>query len=171
VVLAALGSILGLIAPWACSSSGKAPLVVVEPTVHPTVQVSMNGNDLGGSGTNIKETFLNVTNVNADHFGKLFTVAVDGDQYAQPLYMGALKMSDGKTHNVVFVATEHDSVYAFDADDEKGSLLWKVSVGKSIPLPNPWFGAVTSPKDACSSQNYNAGDRCRDPDSLRRRAE
>jgi hypothetical protein len=155
VLFAALSSLVGLIAPWACSSSGKAPLVVVEPTVHPPVQVTMNGNDIGGSGTNTKETFLNVTNVNTNQFGKLFSVAVDGDQYAQPLYMGGVKMSDGKTHNVVFVATEHDSVYAFDADDDKGSPLWQVSLGESIPLPNPWFGAITSPKDTCSSQNYN----------------
>jgi hypothetical protein len=127
---------------------------VVEPKTHPVVQVTMNANDLGGSSSNTKETFLNVDNVNAKQFGKLFTVPVDGDQYAQPLYMGGLKMSDGKTHNVVFVATEHDSVYAFDAD-VKGTPLWKVSVGTSTPVPAPWFGAIISPEIACVAHVFN----------------
>jgi hypothetical protein len=122
---------------------------------YPTIEVTMNANDLGGSASNTKETFLNVNNVNANQFGKLYTLAVDGDQYAQPLYMGGLKMSDGTTHNVVFVATEHDSVYAFDADDRSASPLWKVSVGTSVPIPAPWFGAIMSPEVACNPQTFN----------------
>jgi hypothetical protein len=154
-----LASLLGAVALFACTSdTGKLVTVVeppvVEPSVHPTVQVTMNANDLGGSSSNTKETFLNVDNINTKQFGKLFTLAVDGDQYAQPLYMGGLRMSDGKTHNVVFVATEHDSVYAFDAD-VASSPLWKASVGTSTPIPAPWFGAVMSPQSACSASLFN----------------
>ena len=160
-------SVLAPVTFLACSSGDKGTLpptppdasapdvhAIVEPKVHPTVEVTMNANDLGGSGTNTAETFLNVDNVNAKQFGKLFTLAVDGDQYAQPLYMGGLKMSDGKTHNVVFVATEHDSVYAFDADD-KATPLWQTSVGTSTPIPPPWFGAIMSPQTACATHVFN----------------
>ncbi len=166
----ALGALLSTLAPvvlLACSLGAKedpAPPaldggppdvgVVVEPKTHPTVQVTMNGNDLGGSGSNTQETFLNVTNVNANQFGKLFSLTVDGDQYAQPLYMGGLKMSDGKKHNVVFVATEHDTVYAFDADGEAAP-LWKVSLGTSIPIPPVWFGAIMRPSILCTAQTFN----------------
>ena len=65
--------------------------------------------------------------MNADLFGKLFTCDVDGQVYAQPLVMSNIgPMPDGNMHNVVFVATQHDSVYAFDADgpDQCGPPLW-----------------------------------------------
>jgi hypothetical protein len=108
---------------------------VQEPDVHPPVQVTVNGYTQGGSGANTKETYLNVSNVNASKFGKLFTRTVDGDQYAQPLYMSGLKMpADGKVHNVVFLATAHDSVYAYDADDATATApLWRKSLGTSTP--------------------------------------
>jgi hypothetical protein len=158
-VLVALTSALVPASPLACSThlDDSIPDLgsVIEPDAHPTTEVTMNGNDLGGTGSNTQETFLNVTNVNEKQFGKLFTLPVDGDQYAQPLYVGGLKMSDGKTHNVLFVATEHDSVYAFDADDGKATPLWKVSVGTSVPIPAPWFGAIMSAKSACSSNLFN----------------
>ena len=126
---------------------------IVEPDVHPTIQVTMNAN--GGSATNTRETFLNVGNVNPTRFGKLFTIPVDGDQYAQPLYLGGVRMSDGEKHNVVFVATEHDSVYAFDADDGSTTPLWKTRLGESVPVPNPWFGTIKAPEKACKSQAPN----------------
>ena len=87
--------------------------------------------DLSHAGQNTRETALNPSNVNPNSFGKLFTLPVDSTVYAQPLYVPGLKMSDGLVHNVLFVATENDSVYAFDADSNGGSNaspLWHASL-------------------------------------------
>jgi hypothetical protein len=83
------------------------------------------------AGANTQETALTQANVNPAEFGKLFSLAVDGYVYAQPLYISGLTMADGLVHNVLFVATEHDSVYAFDADSNGGANaqpLWKASM-------------------------------------------
>jgi hypothetical protein len=77
--------------------------------------------DLTHEGQNTSETALTPANVNVTSFGKLFTVAVDSTLYAQPLYVPGLTMSDGLVHNVLFVATENDSIYAFDADSNGGA--------------------------------------------------
>jgi hypothetical protein len=83
--------------------------------------------DLTHAGDNTQETALAPDNVNANSFGKLFSLPVDDHVFAQPLYVPNLKMSDGQMHNVLFVATEDDSIYAFDAD-AKGSPIWQVSL-------------------------------------------
>ena len=88
--------------------------------------------DAGDSGQYLSETTLNATNVNFNTFGKLFSFTVDGAIYAQPLYKSSVAITagtyKGTTHNVIFVATENDSVYAFDADDAEGTTpLWKTS--------------------------------------------
>src|SRR6201996_1681479 len=83
-------------------------------------------NDNARTGQNLAETVLTPQNVKASTFGKLFTVAVDGKVDAQPLYVSALSIPGRGIHNVVFAATEHDSVYAFDADN--GTLYWHVSL-------------------------------------------
>ena len=87
--------------------------------------------DLTHAGQNTNETALTPANVNANTFGKLFSLTVDGSVYAQPLYVPGLTMSDGLVHNVLFVATEHDSIYAFDADSNGGvniNPIWKVTL-------------------------------------------
>lgn len=90
-------------------------------------QVSMTTyhNDALRTGLNPDETLLAPSNVNSTDFGKLFTQSVDGQVYAQPLVVPDLSIAGG-THNVVFVCTEHDSVYAFDADTSQAA-LWHVS--------------------------------------------
>src|SRR5439155_17508465 len=76
------------------------------------------------SYTNTRETILTTSNVNAGSFGLLFTRLIDGNPYAQPLYVSGLTVNGAK-HNVVFVATSTNHVYAFDADDPAASMpLW-----------------------------------------------
>jgi outer membrane protein assembly factor BamB len=82
-------------------------------------------NDLSRTGLNPAESLLTPANVSSSTFGLLRNLAVDGKVDAQPLYVSQLSVS-GSNHNVVFAATEHDSVYAFDADT--GSLLWQVTL-------------------------------------------
>src|SRR5215831_11206039 len=91
-------------------------------------------NDNGRAGANVRETILNTSNVNSDRFGKLFSRQVDGCIYAQPLFVPDVSIPQQGIHNVVYVATEHDSVYAYDADDATASSpLWQVSLGNSVP--------------------------------------
>lgn len=80
-------------------------------------------NDLARDGANTHEFALTPANVNTTTFGKLFSCAVDGAIYAQPLWVANVTISSAK-HNVVVVATQHDSVYAFDADASPCVTLW-----------------------------------------------
>jgi hypothetical protein len=89
------------------------------------VDVTTFKNDLNRSGQNLAESALTLTNVASSTFGLLRLLPVDGLVDAQPLYLSALTVAGG-TFNTVFVATEHDSVYAFDSDS--GAILWHVSL-------------------------------------------
>src|SRR5271170_5386509 len=92
------------------------------------------------TGANTGETILTPRNVNARQFGKIFTLKVDGDIYAQPLFLGGVQIPGKGRHDVLFVATEHDSVYAFDAHGKPATPLWQVSFLKdgvtSVPARN-----------------------------------
>jgi len=107
------------------------------------VNVLTYHNDNARTGQNLNETLLTPSNVSANTFGKLFAYNVDGQVYAQPLYVSGLNIPGQGTHNVVFVATEHNSVYAFDGDSNIGAangLLWQANLGPSAATPNNDFG-------------------------------
>ncbi len=88
------------------------------------VNVTTYHNDNSRDGLNASETILTPANVSSATFGKLNLLGTDGLVDAEPLYLSAVTIG-GQTHNVLYVVTEHDSVYAFDADS--GAQLWKVS--------------------------------------------
>ncbi|HEY6387847.1 MAG TPA: hypothetical protein VIX91_19390 [Candidatus Acidoferrum sp.] len=96
-----------------------------------TINVATYHYDNLRTGQNLNETILTPANVNSTTFGKLGAFTVDGRVDAQPLYLSAVTIPSVGTKNVLYVATEHDSVYAFDADSVNGNtstFLWKASV-------------------------------------------
>jgi outer membrane protein assembly factor BamB len=93
--------------------------------------------DISRTGTNATESVLTLANVNSSQFGLQRMLAVDGTVDAQPLYLSKLAIS-GQARNVVFVATEHDSIYAFDADS--GATIWQVSLLASGESPSDMHG-------------------------------
>jgi len=110
------------------------------------VNVLTYHNDNARTGLNLKESILTPTNVSSANFGKLFTYAVDGYVYAQPLVVTKLKIPNQGVHDVVFIATEHDSVYAFDANSNMPA-LWHVS------FINPAAGITTLSSDEVGSDD------------------
>ena len=97
----------------------------IPPKTNPQhVSVFTQHNNNTRAGLNNQETALTTANVNAGHFGQLFNLAVDDDVYTQPLVYGNLTIGGGK-HNVVFIATVNNTVYAYDADN--GALYWKAN--------------------------------------------
>src|SRR5271170_3998105 len=94
------------------------------------VQVVTQHNDNSRTGQNLEETVLTQSNVNVEKFGRLWSSSVDGDVYGQPLYVPNVNIPGKGTHNVLYIVTEHDSVYALDADSNtgnNGAPLWQTS--------------------------------------------
>jgi hypothetical protein len=103
-------------------------------------------NDNARTGQQRNETILAPANVNSAHFGKKFSETVDGYIFGQPLYVANLS-TGGRTHNVVYVATEHDSVYAFDADSGGAALWHKSFLSPGVtPVPSGNVGATILPE-------------------------
>jgi hypothetical protein len=125
-------------------------LVGFSARVDAQVNVLTYHNDNGRTGRNLNETDLTPAGVNSAGFGKLFAYLVDGYVYAQPLYMSNVFIG-GVTRNVVFVATEHNSVFAFDADNpdpgSNGGLLWQAS------FIDPAAGVTTVPQSDVLSRD------------------
>jgi hypothetical protein len=122
----------------------------LEDRLAPSVDVFGYHNNNANLGYNVNETILTPANVNVKTFGKLFTSQVDGQAYSQPLYVSNVMITTGAQtgmHNVVYVATQHDSLYAFDADD--GKLLWQDS------FINPAAGITTIPSINIQSLDIN----------------
>ena len=111
--------------PVTSITSIPATLTVNPVVSSPGTDVTTYHNDIARTGQNTTETKLTQANVNSTTFGLLHNLAVDGRVDAEPLYLSQLSIS-GSLHNVVFIETEHDSAYAFDADT--GAQLWKVSL-------------------------------------------
>jgi uncharacterized protein (TIGR03437 family) len=110
-------------------------------SAHAQVSVLTYHNDLARTGQNLHETILSPATLRSRQFGQVFSEAVDGQVYAQPLYMPDVNIPGKGVYNVVFVVTEHDSVYAFDAD-RGGAPLWYVN------FTNSALGVTTAPADS-----------------------
>jgi uncharacterized protein YjdB len=115
----------------------------------PAVNIPTWHMDANRSGLNSNETSLTPSNVSPQTFGKLGSYLVDGYVYGEPLYMSAVTINGAK-HNVIYLATEYDSVYALDADNLGTAPLWQVSLLKSGETPltapiQPYTGVTATP--------------------------
>src|SRR5213078_4209955 len=129
-----LSSWLGVITAVTASVGASVGAPVGAP-----VTVPMSQYDYGRTGANLEEWLLNPSNVDATHFGKLFSRRVDDSIYALPLIVPNLNIS-GRRHNVMFVATMGNTVYAFDADDPARSQpYWSRNLGTPAP-GDSWIG-------------------------------
>ncbi len=115
--------------------------VLIVPATHAQTYSGMLTwhNDTARTGQNLQEIVLNPTNVNSTQFGKVFSYPVDGQIFGQPLFVYNVSIPSQGKFNVVYVATENDSVYAFDADGVHSGTLWQdsfINPSKGItPIP------------------------------------
>jgi hypothetical protein len=121
------------------SVTSSAATLTVSSLVTSTTDVLTCHNDMARTGQNLNETILNTGNVTSAKFGKIGFDTVDGHVDAQPLYASGVAVPGNGTHNILIAATEHDSVYAFDADS--GATIWQTSMLKT--------GEATSDRRAC----------------------
>ncbi len=126
-------------------TSGAATLTVT--AAGPATDVLTYHNDIARTGQNLNETILTTSNVTSAKFGKLGLYSTDGGVDAQPLLASAVAVPGNGTHNLLIVASEHDTVYAFDADS--GSTIWHTSMLKS--------GETTSDTRGCGQVSPEIG--------------
>ena len=137
--------------------------IVVQNASAGVVPVLSYHNDDVRDGANINETILNPSNVNSQQFGKKEGYPVDAQIYAQPLYVPNLTI-DGAPHNAVFVATENNTVYAFDADGGSRTPLWENHLATATNNNdqdgiNPLLGITSTPViDATTDTMYVVAD-------------
>jgi hypothetical protein len=142
-------------ASWRAASAHRR--IHAEPLVSGFAGTFTYRNDGFRTGQNLTETTLTPSTVQPGMFGLLFTDAVDGQMYAEPLYVPNVQIPAQGTHNVVYAATELDSVYAFDAD-QPGPALWQTSFTSlkngitAVPSSDigcgdlvPWVGITSTP--------------------------
>jgi uncharacterized protein (TIGR03437 family) len=113
--------------------TGISSAVLACSLAHAQVNVLTANGSNDRTNSNLQESQLTPATVSPANFGKLGALPVDGQVYAQPLYAGGITIG-GSVHNVLFVATQHNSVYAFDADSVSPP-LWQVSLGPPVPAP------------------------------------
>jgi hypothetical protein len=130
-----------------CRSVRRLGLEQLEPRFMLSVNVTTWHNDLTRQGLNSNETTLTPANVNSTTFGKLFSYPITGQVYAEPLYVSNLNMGASGTHNVAFVVTQNNDVYAFDAvnNGAGGGQLWTRHLGPAAAVPNAYFGNIGGP--------------------------
>jgi len=119
------------------SSTPPSPTPTPTPTPTTSVDVTTYHFDVARTGLNPNESILNLSNVNSTSFGLLRVFPADGKVDAQPLYLSNLTIG-GQSHNVLYVATENDSVYAFDANSN--TQLWKTSILGANETPSDDHG-------------------------------
>jgi outer membrane protein assembly factor BamB len=118
--------------------------------VHDPADVLTWHNDNARTGQNLEETFLTPDNVNSGSFGKIGFFRVDGKVDAQPLLLSNVPISNSEKRNVLYVTTEHDSVYAFDA--ETGEVIWQVPlIGTGETTSDPRGSNAITPEIGISS--------------------
>jgi hypothetical protein len=106
-------------------TSSNVTLTVTQQATSTTSVLTYHNDNLR-TGQNVNETILTPANVTSATFGKLFALPVDGQVFAQPLYVPGVTVGT-QVHNLLFVATEHDSVYAWDADTSSSTPIWQTS--------------------------------------------
>jgi hypothetical protein len=145
----ATGTRTGTLSISTSATSSAQTIGLTGAGIGPLAGVFTQRYDNSRTGENTQEVFLTPANVNSSQFGKLFSLPVDGQVYAQPLYMEDVSIPAQGVRNVVFVATEHDSVYAFDAEGQSTTPLWHVS------FVNPSARVTTVPSQDVGSDDLS----------------
>jgi hypothetical protein len=125
-------------------------------SLHAQVAVLTQHNDLSRTGANLGESVLNVTNVNTNAFGLVYTRPVDDQIFAQPLVATNVSIPGKGAHNLLLVATVDDSVYAFDADDPTvTNAYWRASFTNANAVPPNNSDIANLPGNGCGTAYAN----------------